>query len=445
MERIRKIFARRAPAYEPVEGGSFDQNGERIESLNKENFSWLEYSVFLLLGIAMLWAWNMFLAAAPYFQRRFESSDWILTHFQSAIISTSTITNLGSVLILTKLQSKASYPKRIASSLMINNICFTLLALSTTFFRRVSAGSYFVFLMFMVFVASLATGLSQNGVFAYVSGFGREEYTQAIMTGQAIAGVLPCIAQIVSVLSVPPKDVKDAPESSVSAFSYFLTATAVSTLALVAFLYLLRRRSLYEKHVSAVEDLDGAEEEEHTERKVVGLWVLCKKLRWLALAVFLCFCVTMVFPVFTSEILSVRDPSTSPRLFQRASFIPFAFLLWNAGDLIGRLLTLVPQLRLMQYPRILFIFSLVRLIFIPLYLLCNIRGRGAVIKSDTFYLIIVQFLFGLSNGYLGSNCMMGAAEWVEIEEREAAGGFMGLMLVAGLTVGSLLSFLAAKA
>lgn len=137
----------------------------------------------------------MFLAAAPYFQRRFESSDWILTHFQSAIISTATITNLGSLLILTKLQAKASYPKRIASSLIINNICFTLLALSTTFFRDVTPSSYFSFLMFMVLASSLATGLSQNGAFAYVSGFGREEYTQAIMAGQAIAGVLPCIAR----------------------------------------------------------------------------------------------------------------------------------------------------------------------------------------------------------------------------------------------------------
>lgn len=153
----------------------------------------------------------------------------------------------------------------------------------------------------------------------------------------------------------------------------------------------------------------------------------------------------MVFPVFTQEILSVRDPSTSPRPFQKASFIPLAFLLWNVGDLVGRLLTLVPQLRFIQYPRSLFAFSLFRIAFIPLYLLCNIRGRGAAINSDTFYLIIVQFLFGLSNGWLGSNCMMGAVEWVDVDEREAAGGFMGLMLVAGLTVGSLLSFLTARA
>jgi equilibrative nucleoside transporter 1/2/3 len=82
-----------------------------------------------------------------------------------------------------------------------------------------------------------------------------------------------------------------------------------------------------------------------------------------------------------------------------------------------------------------------RLIFIPLYFLCNVGGRGAVVSSDVFYLFVVQGLFGLTNGYLGSECMMGAGGWVKEEEREAAGGFMGLCLVAGLTVGSLLSFL----
>lgn len=81
-----------------------------------------------------------------------------------------------------------------------------------------------------------------------------------------------------------------------------------------------------------------------------------------------------------------------------------------------------------------------RLVFVPLYLLCNVGGRGARVQSDLFYLALVQLLFGVSNGYLGSSCMMGAGEWVQQEEREAAGGFMGLCLVAGLTVGSLLSF-----
>jgi equilibrative nucleoside transporter 1/2/3 len=94
---------------------------------------------------------------------------------------------------------------------------------------------------------------------------------------------------------------------------------------------------------------------------------------------------------------------------------------------------------------LLFLLAIARLAFIPLYLLCNIGGRGSAISSDFFYLFVVQIFFGVSNGYIGSNCMMGFVEWVDPEEREAAGGFMSLCLVAGLTAGSFLSFLAAGA
>ena len=353
------------------------------------------------------------------------------------------------MLLLTHLQSTANYPHRIIISLLLNIISFTLLALSTVLFRDVAPGVYFAFLMLVVFTASLATGFCQNGVFAYVSGFGMGEYTQAIMTGQAVAGVLPCIAQIISVLSVPPQVTNDEggdvpQESGKSAFAYFLTATAVSALALGAFFILLRRHP--ETGILAKTIVEGAEqpeEEDTPSRKVVGMWTLFLKLRYLASGVFLTFAITMFYPVFTQQITSVRPADTAPRIFQPACFIPLAFLFWNSGDLAGRLITLVPRLTLLRWPRTVFMMSLARLVFIPLYLLCNIRGRGAEIASDTFYLIIVQLLFGLSNGYLGSAYMMGAGEWVDVEEREAAGGFMGLMLVGGLTVGSLLSFLVA--
>jgi hypothetical protein len=57
MERIRKVFSQSAPAYEPLGGGSVDADGERIEHHKEDGFSWLDYSIFLLLGVAMLWAW----------------------------------------------------------------------------------------------------------------------------------------------------------------------------------------------------------------------------------------------------------------------------------------------------------------------------------------------------------------------------------------------------
>jgi equilibrative nucleoside transporter 1/2/3 len=175
------------------------------------------------------------------------------------------------------------------------------------------------------------------------------------------------------------------------------------------------------------------------------MMTLFRKLFWLATAVFVVFAITMVFPVYTQRIVSVRPDSDQPAYLQPASFIPLAFLFWNIGDLVGRLLTAMPSLSLIHRPRIVLVLALLRIIWIGLYHLCNVRGQGAVVNSDIFYLIVVQMLFGLTNGYLGSTCMIGAAEWVDPEEREAAGGFMGLSLVAGLAVGSLASFFAAGA
>jgi equilibrative nucleoside transporter 1/2/3 len=356
------------------------------------------------------------------------------------------------MLILTRLQANASYPKRIISSLFINMTVFTLLAVSTSI--RASAGEYFGFLMVMMFATSLATGLCQNGIFAYVSGFGQPKYTQGIMTGQAIAGVLPCIAQIVSVLSVeanegepkkpPPDDPPSGPPpvKSTAALAYFLTATTIAAATLLAFLYLLARNRQPQK---TQDNSTSDPQDDAGDKKTIPLLVLFRKLFWLASGVFITFGVTMVFPVFTQIIVSVLPPEEQSPLMRPPSFIPLAFLFWNVGDLLGRLLTAVPSLSLVLRPKIVFALAVSRIAFVGLYHLCNIRGEGAVVESDFFYLVVVQLSFGLTNGYLGSTCMIGANEWVDAEEREAAGGFMGLCLVAGLAVGSLLSFFAADA
>ncbi|KAG0137557.1 hypothetical protein HOY82DRAFT_597908 [Tuber indicum] len=46
-----------------------------------------------------------------------------------------------------------------------------------------------------------------------------------------------------------------------------------------------------------------------------------------------------------------------------------------------------------------------RLVYIPSYTMCNIKGHGAVIVSDLFYWL-VQFMFEMLNGWVGSNVMM---------------------------------------
>jgi equilibrative nucleoside transporter 1/2/3 len=391
----------------------------------------------------------MYLAAAPYFSQCFQSSPWASKNFQSSIISVGTLTNLISMLILANLQSKASYPKRIFLALLINTFAFTLLAISTITFRTIGPPIYLSFLLLTVLLTSTATGLMQNGAFAFAASFGHPSYTQAILTGQAIAGVLPSIAQIASVLALPPPsteadtNIADSGTSK-SAFAYFLTATLISLLAFTLFIPLVRRHNaLLESRM--LSSITSIEEAERAHRKVVGMLDLYKKLHWHASAIFTCFFVTMFFPVYTAQITSVNSDVhivSAPRWAAPNVFIPLAFLLWNTGDLSGRLLSLIPFRPFSLYPSTLFVFALLRSLFIPLYLLCNIRGAGAVINSDAFYMA-VQLGFGVSNGWLAGKCMMEATEWVGEEEREATGGFMGFNLVAGLAAGSLGSFLVA--
>ena len=388
----------------------------------------------------------MFLAAAPYFASRFEGNDWIKTNFQSAILTVSTIANLTSLLVLTKIQQSASYPFRINTALTINIVVFSLLTTSAATFLDASPAAYFAFLLLAVAAAALAAGLFQNGAFAFAASFGRPEYMQGLMTGQAVAGVLPPVAQVTMVLLFPPVEEASRPDHlpstsrQSSAFLYFLAAVVISVVALVAFVPLVRRhdRIIENRMVEHMaESMASIEEAERAARRVTSLWRLFVKLHWLALGVALTFAETMFFPVFTVKILSVQENAGA--LFQPAAFIPMAFFFWNAGDFSGRMATMLP-FTLKHRPLALFLLSVLRICWLPLYLLCNINGRGAVIPSDLFYLIIVQVLFGLSNGWLGSSCMMASGLWVDDVEREAAGSFMVLCIVVGLSSGSLLSF-----
>ncbi|KAG8531360.1 uncharacterized protein KY384_002989 [Bacidia gigantensis] len=484
MDRIRNALKQRgrSPAYEPLDNGS-DDAYER-QAARKHQFSYLEYCIFVLLGIFMLWAClirNMFLAASPYFQHRFSHSPPLLKAYSPTLLSISTVTNLLSVLVLSYIQAHAHYPHRIILSLVLNGFAFTLLAISTVLFRSVSEQVYFTFLMLMVALSAIGTGICQNGLFAYVSAFNEKKYTQGIMAGQGIAGVLSCLAQIISVLSIPPpetatltsspdKPTKPVPqESGKSALAYFLTATFISLLALLAFTILTRRHptvgispspptlntDLLSKPspidppptlTPETDITDDNDDDDKTPplRKSIPLLRLYRKLHWLANAVFLTFTLTLFYPVFTQQIHS-KHPPPLPRLLQPSCFIPLAFLFWNIGDLVGRLLPLSSAIAgLTRRPRLVFSLSVARVLWIPLYMLCN---RGLDKRSggggDFFYLVIVQAGFGVSNGLVGSLCMMGSAGYVEEEEKEAAGGFMGLMLVGGLSVGSLLSFLVA--
>ncbi|KAK7207208.1 nucleoside transporter-domain-containing protein [Myxozyma melibiosi] len=446
---------RAANALNSLESGLDDDRGgdahAKMMQHAKETYNSMDYWAFLLLGLAMLWPWNCFLSAAAYFQDRFKESEFLRENFQSFMMTTSTITATLTMLYLSHQQQHASYTFRIWLALILNAINFTILAIASITEEAWHIVVYFIYLLISVFFSACATSLSQNGAFAIANLF-TPVYTQGIMVGQAIAGVLPSIAQIISVVSVESSKAGEAGKaSSASSFVYFLTATGVTVIAIFFYISFYRRQRAVINHGATVAggysaprfsgefaDIAAAAE---PEREYIPLTRLLKKLYFAAFAVFFTFGLTLMFPVFASTTLSVNyvEGETSINSWFRPNvYIPFAYLIWNAGDLAGRLVCGYPRL-VMHSQKQMAVVAIARLLYIPLFFLCNINGEGAIISSDFFYMLL-QFTFGLTNGYIGSCAMMNAESYVDDNEKEAAGGFMGLALNLGLAAGSLSSF-----
>ena len=61
MDRLKELF-RSTPAYEPIDDQQHEEDQDSVSEgtpteVEGPAFSWVEYNIFLLLGIAMLWAW----------------------------------------------------------------------------------------------------------------------------------------------------------------------------------------------------------------------------------------------------------------------------------------------------------------------------------------------------------------------------------------------------
>lgn len=259
--------------------------------------------------------------------------------------------------------------------------------------------------------------------------------------------------EVLSTLSIPESHKKakvSKYETSFTTLVYFLSGILINAMALLALKFLRRRRrgrpasegdmSMSSLNDNELDTFDGNSMLMSINRQYKpghAFRILWRKLAWPSAAVFFCICLSSLYPVFASEIVSVSEKSSGSRLLQADAFIPLAFGIWNLGELFGSLLSVLPPPS--RQPRLIFILSIARIGFIPLYKLCNVNGNGAIIVSDTFYLFVVQFLFGVTEGWLGGICVIGISEWVDEAEREAAGALMGLSIVAGMAAGSLVS------
>ena len=179
-----------------------------------------------------------------------------------------------------------------------------------------------------------------------------------------------------------------------------------------------------------------------------------------AFCIFFTFFVTLsLFPSWTSHLRSIHqcDDSSShaavsdmARRLQNDLYTPFTFLLFNVGDLGGRLLAgKLPVSRILRnhtFSATLVMAACARCLFFPLLLLCIGGGDGNDLSHNVEdgqdARLRIQSLLALSNGFLISLAFMHAPTLIPATaaSQEKSSEILTFALSFGLLSGSLFSF-----
>lgn len=166
-----------------------------------------------------------------------------------------------------------------------------------------------------------------------------------------------------------------------------------------------------------------------------------------AFCLFLTYFVTLaIFPVWTSELSSIHTP-TGNTLFERIQtdlYTPMTFCVFNAGDLVGRLLS---SWRSQNRPGLITA-SLMRVAFFFLFLACpshySTPGTHTLWMIPTdIYSWVIQFSLAVSNGYLTNIAFSVAPALVESRDtqpQQIASAILNWSMSLGLLCGSVASF-----
>ncbi|NXV79528.1 S29A1 protein, partial [Atlantisia rogersi] len=427
--------------------------------------------IFFILGLGTLLPWNFFMTARKYFIKRLEDPEAMnllgnktdgaalpSSYLHSMFDNFMTLCAMVPLLIFTCLNSfihqRIPQQIRISGSLVAIGLVFLVTAIMVKV--DMDPLPFFIFTMISIVFINSFGAILQSSLFG-LAGLLPASYTAPIMSGQGLAGTFAALAMICSIAIGSQK-----PESYIG---YFSTACVVIVVAILSYILLPRmdffryysmkdktEYNVYNAELETKRDLIKKDEPngmEQNNSKVIpihnpdekpSVFAIFKKLWVMALCVCFVFTVTIgVFPSITAKVSTVLGKGNRWDLY----FIPVScFLLFNVFDWTGRSLT-----AFFTWPGkdswLLPVMVLLRVIFIPLFMLCNVQPRtylSVVFSHDAWY-IIFMIVFSLSNGYLASLCMCFGPKKVLTHEAETAGAIMAFFLSLGLALGAAISFL----
>ncbi|XP_055018347.1 equilibrative nucleoside transporter 1 isoform X2 [Boleophthalmus pectinirostris] len=431
---------------------------------DKYNAVWL---IFFILGLGTLLPWNFFMTASAYFTSRLK--DPVSTTFnqtgnvtmaggdtrnalESTFNNVMTLCAMVPLLIFTCLNSfihqRVSQKLRILGSLSVIFVVFLITAIVVKV--SIEPLSFFTLTMIKIICINSFGAVLQGSLFG-LAGILPATYTTPIMSGQGLAGTFAAFSMICALAS--------GSELQDSAFGYFITACAVILLAIMSY-FVLPKMEFFQyymeshgSHSSSADEenkMDLLKKDSTEKRPVVNLTEdearptvsvvnIFKQIWVMALSV--CFIFTVTIGTFPAVTVDVKSTVANGGTWE-TYFIPVScFLLFNVMDWAGRSLTAV-----CMWPgkdsKLLPALVILRIIFIPLFILCNVQPRKyfpVVFSHDAWYITLMIF-FSFSNGYLASLCMCFGPKKVAQHEAETAGAIMAFFLSLGLALGAAFSF-----
>ncbi|XP_075693487.1 equilibrative nucleoside transporter 2 [Rhinoderma darwinii] len=438
--------------------------------------------IFLILGLGTLLPWNFFITAIPYFQSRLcldterpngnssENSDLSINNgtaqckdefnFNNWMTLLAQLPLLLCTLLNSFIYQRISERVRIAGSMLaiLSLFIFTAVLVKVL----MSAQRFFDLTMATIWFINAFCAILQGSLFGLLTLF-PQHYSSMFLSGQGMAGTFAALAMLLSMSS--------GADPGTTALGYFVTP-CVGTFISISCYFLLYRVDFAQYYLSksntnisknyeletktellhqGEENGDPAEQKKAVlllkeaetggvgeEKQSVSVCVVLRKIWVMALTIVITFGVTLsVFPAITAKVITNVKSEGWSKFFNPVC----CFLIFNIMDWIGRSITsktLWPGPDCKYLPLI----AASRLIFVPLFMLCNIPDRtylSTYFHNDAWFIIFMIF-FSVSNGYFVSLPMCLAPKKVLPHESETTGALMTFFLALGLSVGAGLSF-----
>uniref|UniRef100_A0AAY5F4I2 Asolute carrier family 29 member 4b n=1 Tax=Electrophorus electricus TaxID=8005 RepID=A0AAY5F4I2_ELEEL len=378
------------------------------------------YFAMLLAGVGFLLPYNSFIMDVDYLHRKFTGSpivfDMSLTYILVA---------LGAVILNNALVERLSLHTRISAGYLFALGPLVFVSVFDVWLELFNSRQSYAITLTAVATVAFGCTVQQSSFYGY-TGMLPKRYTQGVMTGESTAGVIVSLSRIFTKLLVE--------NEKNNTIIFFLFSVSMETLCLL--LHMLVWRSRFVRyHTGRVQHGDAwvkgqiaapaaQQRGDAALRRCAVARVLWPYMLSICVTYFVTLC---LFPGLESELRNEALGEWLPILTMG---------LFNMADFVGKILAACPYewggTQLVSC-------TCVRVLFLPLFVMCVSPTRHPLLAHPAWPCAL-SVLLGISNGYLGSVPMIQAVGRVPPQQRELAGNTMTVSYMAGLMLGSAVSY-----